>query len=162
MDCDRDFRSSRALRQHIDSHQTDSESSSSDLSEAASWVTEDSSDEEVQEIENAPDTTLFRCSKCSHGFTSQDALLAHYSEHKIENGVFERVESSEPVARASENVSGFDMLARCVICLHRVRGVLLRPCRHLATCGKCSERLEGECPICRYLLKWFIFVGVLL
>jgi hypothetical protein len=112
MDCERDFSSRRALQQHINNavvHQDDSdtESEGSDISEAASWVTEESSDEEVNEIERMPPTALFRCTSCSHGFTSQEALLTHYSVHATDPAV-----KSEPVSREVEKVTGFDMLAR--------------------------------------------------
>lgn len=36
----------------------------------------------------------------------------------------------------------------CVVCLDRVRNVILIPCRHMVVCHGCASRLE-ECPICK-------------
>ena len=46
----------------------------------------------------------------------------------------------------------------CVVCLHKPRSVLLRPCNHLVLCGTCAEpygQAAGpmDCPICRVAVE---------
>ncbi|KAF6261821.1 hypothetical protein COO60DRAFT_1499658 [Scenedesmus sp. NREL 46B-D3] len=43
---------------------------------------------------------------------------------------------------------------KCIVCMERLRDVLLLPCKHLVLCSGCAEQLEGRgalgsCPYCR-------------
>lgn len=38
----------------------------------------------------------------------------------------------------------------CVVCLERIKCIVLVPCGHLCLCISCSSRLKmDECPLCR-------------
>jgi len=38
----------------------------------------------------------------------------------------------------------------CVVCFDSPKGVMLKPCRHVATCAACAKALDPQlCPICR-------------
>jgi hypothetical protein len=43
---------------------------------------------------------------------------------------------------------------KCIVCMDRLRDVLLLPCKHLVLCSGCAEQMEGRgaldsCPYCR-------------
>jgi hypothetical protein len=43
---------------------------------------------------------------------------------------------------------------KCMVCMDRLRDVVLRPCKHLVLCSGCAEQMEGrgaldDCPYCR-------------
>jgi hypothetical protein len=45
---------------------------------------------------------------------------------------------------------------KCVVCMDRVRNVLLLPCKHMILCRECAADLESrqalqQCPYCRQL-----------
>jgi hypothetical protein len=48
---------------------------------------------------------------------------------------------------SKENVSGMDA-SKCVICWDHERDCLIMPCKHNASCIKCTKSLKS-CPICR-------------
>jgi len=37
----------------------------------------------------------------------------------------------------------------CVVCLERLKKIVLLPCRHLCLCGACAKAKAIDCPICR-------------
>jgi hypothetical protein len=51
--------------------------------------------------------------------------------------------------RATRLRSSVDSL-KCVVCMERVRNVVIKPCAHLALCDACCKRIDASsCPICR-------------
>ncbi|KAF6261823.1 hypothetical protein COO60DRAFT_725551 [Scenedesmus sp. NREL 46B-D3] len=57
---------------------------------------------------------------------------------------------------ASSSAAGSSRRTRrkCIVCMERLRDVLLLPCKHLVLCSECVEQLEGRgalgcCPYCR-------------
>ncbi|KAF6261822.1 hypothetical protein COO60DRAFT_1678960 [Scenedesmus sp. NREL 46B-D3] len=57
---------------------------------------------------------------------------------------------------ASESAGNSKMQTqqKCIVCMERLRDVLLLPCKHLVLCSGCAEQLEGRgalgsCPYCR-------------
>lgn len=40
----------------------------------------------------------------------------------------------------------------CCVCMERRADVLLRPCKHLATCTECARQLRA-CPVCRRVIE---------
>lgn len=150
--CLQDFASEEELRAHLEiSHYDSSESNDSDegSSSGDSWVTESSSDGEMYRQE---DVMIFGCGQCGERFQSEGDLLDHYKSHRDVSGDVPSkgdTQKNSPAAYDYEKVSSFSMLSVCVICLHRVRSILLLPCRHIASCQKCYEKMSKECPICR-------------
>lgn len=64
----------------------------------------------------------------------------------------EKAALEEEELRAGENdVETLDESLRCVVCLSMKRAIQLLPCRHFATCHKCTVivRRMGRCPLCR-------------
>jgi len=64
-----------------------------------------------------------------------------------EKAYYEEAADDNPTVLADEtstNTSASD----CAVCMDAPKNMLLRPCKHLATCFRCSANLE-ICPICR-------------
>merc|ERR1712129_412304 len=59
--------------------------------------------------------------------------------------------AEEENVAAELDIDSVDDLQRCVVCFSKQRAILLLPCRHLATCHKCTVLLRrmGKCPLCR-------------
>lgn len=45
---------------------------------------------------------------------------------------------------------------RCCVCLDRSRSILFQPCRHIACCLECSDKIDNKCPLCRKSIVSFI------
>lgn len=79
-------------------------------------------------------------------------LLQQLGLARAELNVQEAAALAEEENIAAElDIDCVDDLQRCVVCLSKQRAVLLLPCRHLATCHKCTVLLRrmGKCPLCR-------------
>ena len=51
--------------------------------------------------------------------------------------------------RANNEKLSDDDKNNCVVCMERLKSVMLYPCLHLCLCAKCGIRLTDNCPICR-------------
>jgi hypothetical protein len=67
---------------------------------------------------------------------------------------------SKDIAATLRNLTGSDTVAatdseQCVVCLHRKRIVLFRPCKHCICCIECSRALASRptCPNCRAVIE---------
>merc|ERR1712232_1391815 len=78
-----------------------------------------------------------------------DALIP---QMRRELSVEERcaIEEEEQEAALNDVVATEDA-SRCVACLDHQCAVVLLPCRHLATCHRCTVMIRrlGKCPMCR-------------
>jgi len=71
----------------------------------------------------------------------------------------EEVESSDTESCGGEEWGGVEDRARCIICqVERVNRVAL-PCRHANSCGRCFDRLEARCPMCRGFITAFFLLS---
>jgi len=59
--------------------------------------------------------------------------------------------AEEERCAGDKDVDAVGDTSRCVICLNMERAIVLLPCRHLATCHRCTVLLRrmGKCPVCR-------------
>lgn len=63
-----------------------------------------------------------------------------------------QVEEYEKIQSLKSELS-YQARVQCVVCMDAERSVVLKPCNHLVTCGKCTEQITGngsnKCPVCR-------------
>lgn len=86
--------------------------------------------------------TMTRLRETTESFES--AIDEHHHRRR-------RTSSSPPTSSSSSSYDNDGRQQRCVVCLSKDRDVLTLPCRHLATCYECCDRLK-KCPVCRAVI----------
>jgi len=53
-----------------------------------------------------------------------------------------------------------DQSLACAICLEHRKDTLMRPCGHLCVCWRCSQNVQGKCPVCRGRISAVDYIGM--
>eukprot|EP00775_Hariotina_reticulata_P004639 gene4639-4892_t len=70
--------------------------------------------------------------------------------------VSQDLQQIENEAVTDDELLGVAKVKKCVVCMERLRNVLLLPCKHMVLCRECAEDLDNrqalqQCPYCRQL-----------
>mmetsp|Transcript_4723 Transcript_4723/g.17862 ORF Transcript_4723/g.17862 Transcript_4723/m.17862 type:complete len:253 (-) Transcript_4723:259-1017(-) len=81
-----------------------------------------------------------------------EGVMQHLGQLRTQLTAEQAAEVAEEERSAGDrDIDAVNDQSRCVICLNMERAIVLLPCRHLATCHRCTVLLRrvGKCPMCR-------------
>lgn len=79
--------------------------------------------------------------------------LALYTDQSLKLNLTELFKADANLAACVLVVRKIMEGQKCVICLDKVKNILLEPCHHLCACDDCIEKINNKCPICRADVK---------
>lgn len=91
---------------------------------------------------------------CSFEKNSQDTWVLKPLKQRVRVGKF--AFSLQEVYGIEKKAKGEELESECAICWDEPRDTLILPCRHLAVCAECAEKIryqQSACPICRKPFK---------
>jgi len=91
---------------------------------------------------------------CVFEKNSQDNWSLKAVKQRVRIGKF--AFSLQEIYGIEKKTKGEELESECVICMDDPRDTLILPCRHLAVCAECAEKIryqQSSCPICRKPFK---------